>query len=527
MRRISSLGALLALVAGLLAGGTAPVSAAPAKKPPPVSAAPLSTIVWGACADEDLAAFGAQCGSLGVPLDHDDPSAGVVTLALSRVRHTVPDAQYQGVMLVNPGGPGGPGLTLSVLGECCVPHGAGAAYDWIGFDPRGVGASTPRLSCIPGYFGYARPDYVPTDPADEQAWLARVRAYAAACAANNGPLLEHMRTVDVARDVEAIRIALGQQRLSWYGFSYGTYIGQVYATLYPQRVHRMVLDGVVDPSRVWHQANLDQDYAFDEAFDAFFAWIASHDAVYGLGSTGAAVREAYFDARAALHGNPALGLLGPSEFDDALLGAGYAQFLWPVLAQALSDLVVRGDATGLLAQYPEPGDDNGYAVYVATQCTDAKWPTRWKKWQKETARVYEDAQIITWGNAWFNAPCAFWPVPPSKPLRVSDKGAPPILLISETLDAATPYSGALAVRRIFRDSVLVAVEGGTTHAGSLGGNACVDDVIATYLATGALPARRPGGTADVVCAAPPLPLPETADPAAATAGTARVAVRRG
>jgi pimeloyl-ACP methyl ester carboxylesterase len=525
MRRLGTAGALFALTAALLVSGSQPSTAAPSKRPPPAPApAPLGSITWGACTDPTLVDFGAQCGTLAVPLDYDSPSAGVVTLALSRVRHTVPDSQYRGVMLVNPGGPGGSGLVLSILGAL-VPHGAGDAYDWIGFDPRGVGESTPRLSCDPTYTGFARPDYVPTDPADEQAWLIKVKGYAADCAAHNGPLLENMTTVDVANDVEAVRIALGRQQINWYGFSYGTYIGQVYATLFPERVRRMVLDGVVDPRKVWHQANLDQDVAFDIAFDQFFAWIARYDATYHLGTTGAAVKAAFYAARASLHDAPAQGVLGPSEFDDALLGAGYAQFLWPSLAQALSDLVVSGDPRALIANYPGPGDDNGYATYLATECSDAPWSSNWQKWHNETSRIYDKTPVLAWGNAWFNAPCAFWSVQSGKPVHVTGKGAPEILLISQTLDAATPFSGALAVRQIFRDSVLVAEPGGTTHAGSLFGNECTDSIIADYLATGELPTRKSGNKADALCQPLPLPVPDSGA-AAAAASTASLASAR-
>ena len=132
------------------------------------------SITWGPCRGAALAQAGAECGSLAVPLDHSTPQGAKITLALSRVRHTSPASTYQGVMLVNPGGPGASGLNLALIGAD-VPQHAGDTYDWIGFDPRGVGASKPALSCVPGYFGPRRPPYIPVTAALERTWRDRVR----------------------------------------------------------------------------------------------------------------------------------------------------------------------------------------------------------------------------------------------------------------------------------------------------------------------------------------------------------------
>lgn len=509
--------AALALVGASLVSITGPVLASPARPA-------VDSVSWGECSDPFLVDIGAECGSLAVPMDHADPTGPTVTLALSRVRHTVPDADYQGIMLVNPGGPGGSGLGLSFLGYL-VPDGVGAAYDWIGFDPRGVGESTPRVSCDPGYLGFNRPDYVPATAAEEQLWLTRAQGYAAACSPVTQPLLAHMHTTDVAQDVDDIRAALGQEKLNWYGFSYGTYIGQVYATLFPQRVRRMVLDGVIDPGRVFYNSNLDQNAAFDVVSRVWFRWIADHDATYHLGSTESEVADHYYALRASLKGHAVQGKIGPSEFDDIFLSAGYAQFLWPFLTPALA-AAYAGDLDVLLNYYGGPGDDNFFAVYAATECTDAVWPTAWPRWHQDSERYYAKAPFLTWGNTWFNAECAFWQVPPAKRLHITGNGTGSILLVNQTLDAATPYSGALAVRTLFQHSVLVAEPGGTTHAGSLNGNACTDGVIADYLATGTLPARRPGTRADVLCA--PLPEPEPfieAPVPASLVGSLRLAAR--
>jgi hypothetical protein len=175
-------------------------------------------------------------------------------------------------------------------------------------------------------------------------------------------------------------------------------------------------------------------------------------------------------------------------------------------------LVNDGNPTAVQALYDganpgTPGSDNGYAVYLATQCTDAPWPASFSRYRTDNWRVYATAPFLTWSNAWFNAPCLSWPAMPGRPVRVSGaKVTAPMLLVSETLDPATPYSGALEVRSRFASSALIEGVGGTTHSGSLSGVACTDNAIARYLATGALPKRSPGRSSDLRC--PPVPQPD-------------------
>jgi pimeloyl-ACP methyl ester carboxylesterase len=490
-----------------------PASVQPASvRQPLVAAQPAaSSITWGPCRDVSLKQADAECGFLSVPLDHSRPRSGTIKLALSRVRHTSPAAAYQGVMLVNPGGPGGSGLNLALLGAD-VPKHAGDTYDWIGFDPRGVGSSEPALSCIPSYFKGNRPAYVPVTDALLATWKSRAASYAKACGRNAAKLLPHLKTVDSARDMDAIRAALGAPKLSYYGFSYGTYLGQVYATLFPSRVRRMVLDSNVDPRDVWYRANLRQDSAFELVMGAWFSWLAKYSSDYQLGSTADEVRQRFFEEETALRGHPAQGVLGPDEWDDAFLLAGYVQATWPGLASAFASWVHHRDATQVIAAYEDfdtPGDDNGYAIYSAVQCTDAPWPKKWSTWAADSWRLNRSAPFLTWGNTWLNAPCLTWPAKPGTPVTVRG-GNTSALLIDETLDAAAPYEGSIEVRRRFPRSSLIAEPGGTTHAGSLRGNACVDDKIAAYLANGVLPVRRAGVQADAECAPLPQPVPDSA-----------------
>jgi pimeloyl-ACP methyl ester carboxylesterase len=430
-------------------------------------------------------------------------------------------------MLVNPGGPGGSGVSLSDLGSV-VPKKVGNDYDWIGFDPRGVGHSVPALTCNGKYFKYDRPAYVPSTSKLEKAWRARAKAYAKACDKSKaGKLLDHAKTVDTVKDMDSIRKALGRTQINYYGFSYGTYLGQVYSTLYPTRVRRMVLDGVVDPTRVWYAANLDQDTAFDRNIKIYFTWVAKYDSVYHLGKTEAAVEKLFYSTQAKLTKKPAGGKIGGDEWNDIFLQAGYYVFGWETVAEAFSGYIHKGDWKTLKVLYDESspqgaGADNEYAMYLATQCTDVQWPTSWSKWQKDNQAIYAKAPFETWGNAWFNAPCINWGGKAGKPVKINGAKAPSTLLISETLDAATPYSGALEVRKLYPKSVLIEGVGGTTHAGSLFGVSCTDNTIAAYLSKGTLPARVAGNMSDKKC--PPNPQPDPTAPSAsqkaASAGSA-------
>jgi hypothetical protein len=225
-------------------------------------------------------------------------------------------------------------------------------------------------------------------------------------------------------------------------------------------------------------------------------------------------------------------VLGPNELTDVFLQAGYYVFGWESVAAAFASWVNDRDPAALRklfddANTQQEGADNGYAIYLGVQCTDAPWPASWKRWQRDNWRVHKSAPFETWGNAWYNAPCRDWVARPGKPVEVNGVKSPPVLLISETLDAATPFSGSLEVRKRFPRSALIEGVGGTTHAGSLFGNACVDNTIAAYLTTGALPRRLKADRADRRCKAiaPPDPTPGTLGPAPKSTESAAVRTR--
>ncbi|MFI6876633.1 alpha/beta hydrolase [Streptomyces sp. NPDC050400] len=502
-KRAVALCGIAALAAGTLATGPAMGADAGQARP-----AAHTTVSWKKCGTKDYPTL--QCGSLQVPLDHAAPRGRQITLALSRVPHTAKTSQ--GPLLVNPGGPGGSGLTLAGFVASSLPAKVAAQYDVIGFDPRGVGASRPALDCRPGHFAPVRPPSVPSSGAIEDANLKRAAAFAQSCADKYADLLPYIDTVSAVRDMDAIRAALGAKRLNYFGYSYGTYLGAVYAKYFPERVRRFVLDSIVDPTGVWYQDNMGQDYAFNARHQAFLAWVAKHDATYRLGKDPAKVEAAWYRMRDALAKKPAGKKVGAAELEDTFLPGGYYNGYWPHLAEAFAAYVNDKDADPLVEAYEtfaavDAAGDNGYSVYAAVQCRDAHWPRDWNQWRDDNWRAHEKAPFSTWNNAWYNAPCAFWPTRSLHPTDVANSAVPPVLLFQATDDAATPYEGGAAVHRLLRGSSLVVEQGGGNHGITLSGNACLDRYLSAYLASGDVP--RSGGEIDAVCAKLPDPKPLT------------------
>ncbi|MFR0356175.1 alpha/beta hydrolase [Streptomyces sediminimaris] len=493
-----------------------PADASTAHTAHPASAA---KVTWKSCGTTDYPTL--QCASLRVPLDHDRPHGRQITLALSRVPHTA--KKSQGPLLVNPGGPGGSGLSLAGFVASSLPKAVASQYDVIGFDPRGVGRSEPALNCAPGYFNPVRPDSVPRTPALEKANLTRARSFAAACGKKYASLLPYINTIQTVRDMDSIRAALGARRTSYFGYSYGTYLGAVYAKLFPQRVKRLVLDSIVDPTGVWYDDNLAQDQAFDARHKALMTWIAKYDSTYKLGTDPAAVEAKWYAMRKALAKKPAGGKVGASELEDTFIPGGYYNGYWPYLAEAFAAYVNDHDSDPLVEAYDnfaavDASGDNGYSVYTSVQCRDAVWPRDWNQWRKDNWAVYGKAPFMTWNNAWYNAPCAFWPTRHQHPVSVANHRLPPVLLFQATNDAATPYEGGVTVHRLLARSSFVVEQGGGNHGITLSGNACLDKYLAGYLANGTVP--RSGGAVDAVCPRLPDPTPLSSKAAPTSAGGA-------
>ncbi|MFD7402246.1 alpha/beta hydrolase [Streptomyces sp. NPDC059866] len=476
-------------------------------------------IDFGKCPDAQDLPGTMECGTVTVPLDYAKPRGKQIELAVSRVRATHRDPHNskrkvprQGALVYNPGGPGASGYHFPLVGRLPEWKRLAAAYDLVGYAPRGVGRSAP-LSCQDPKHYFKAPSQAPTHPSEsyKQERIAGAKAYARGCAQRSGSALRHYHSLNNARDLDVLRAALGEQKLTFVGASYGTYFGALYATLFPSHVRRMVFDAAVNPhpAQIWYRNNLDQSAAFEGRWTDLKAWIAEHDTVYGLGATAREVQRSYDTARARLAAEPAGGKVGPGQLQNMFLEAGYYDHFWPRRAEALS-AYLKGDPRPLVdlaAPRKEKAveAENSRAVYTAVECNDAPWPTDWKVWDRDNTRLARVAPFETWDNAWMNLPCAYWPAPRQQPLdvRTGPGELPPTLILAAERDAAAPYRGALELHRRLSGSVLVTERDAGTHGIAGGANPCVNGHMEAYLLQGRLPSGR------AACAPHPEPKPTT------------------
>jgi pimeloyl-ACP methyl ester carboxylesterase len=414
-----------------------------------------------------------------VPVDYAAPTGP--TIGIGIVRQPAKDQAHKiGVLLVNPGGPGGSGIETVESGQ--VPPAVADRFDVIGFDPRGVGRSS-ALACPVGpdtpYYG----DPDPGDAAGEASTAQAVDRYDRGCGAAYRALLPHLGTRDVARDMDSLRTALGQQQITYLGYSYGTSIGQIYGELFPQRVRAMVLDGVVDvtlPGLDYSQAE-----SFENSLHQFAADCASR-ADCPAGPDAIAMLDR---VRARVEAAP-LPVAGMTPLSPGLLELGvvlplYSKGNWPVLAQALkaADGGDGGPFRRLAAKYFEGSNSD---TYNAVTCLDSSWP-RDAQDVLAQARAAEVRAPHFSGNVLVSGlTCADWPVPPDPLTPPTGKGLAPALVIGTTNDPATPYQNSVALVGRLPGSALLTHRGdGHTVYGQ--GVSCVDDQVNRYLTALMLP----------------------------------------
>lgn len=441
--------------------------------PPPVP------VEWRACGG------GFDCATVAVPVDYLDPAGGTLDLALVR-RPAGDPAQRIGTLVMNPGGPGASGVRRVRRGFV-VSDEVAARFDIVGFDPRGVGASTP-VQCGGSVPALRATDLDPDTPAEVASLTAAAQAVAAECIATEGTRLAHLGTWEVARDVEVIRRAIGEPQLSYVGLSYGTLIGLLWAEAYPTSVRALVLDGVVDPSAGGGAISLEQVGAIETV-------MASIDVACGADpscpvAADGGVLAAYDEvARRLEAGELAGGGVGPTQLAYAAFSATYGEERWPLLWSALR-AGLDGELGGIAEMARWFTGLVDYAPFALVTCLDSEHPAGFEAWQQ--AATSAAALSARFGRLSTNEllPCAFWPASTYEPHRVRAPGTPPVLVVGSTGDAATPYEQAVRVAEDLERGVLltVAMEG---HIAT-GDSACADATITRYLVDLATPA--PGTT---------------------------------
>lgn len=486
VNRIAALAVIAIFVAtGCTRNGPTATKASPIPIPTP------GQIAWKDCGG------GFQCGTVQVPLDYAHPDAGTISIALNR-KPATDQANRIGSVLTNPGGPGASGIQF-LQGEAASMTNLNRRFDLIGFDPRGIGQSAPVV-CLTGpqEDTFNAIDSVLDDPQEKQAAIQADKNFAAGCMERSAKVLPFVDTVSAARDMDLIRAALGDAKLTYLGFSYGTFLGQTYAHLFPTKVRALALDGVLDPSLSANDLLLAQLVGFERNLEAFLADCnarrsSATPCTYAASGDPATKLDALMTR---LDSNPipvgqraltrALALTG------VLLGL-YSESFWPALDRALT-AADKGNGVSLLQLadfYLARNADGTYANE-----TDANWAVNCLDRPVSTDIATYDALGPTYAKAsplfgpafqYSNMGCAYWPVRPTGhagPLTAD--GAPPILLVGGTDDPATPYAWAQAVNQQLAGSVLLTRQGNghTSYDASACAHAAIDD----YLINLTLPA---------------------------------------
>ncbi|MFJ4849195.1 MULTISPECIES: alpha/beta hydrolase [unclassified Streptomyces] len=454
-------------------------------------------ISWQSCKDMP----GMQCGTMKAPLDYKHPSGGTdLTLAVARKKAAGPGKRI-GSLLVNPGGPGGSAIDYLQYAAFGYPSAVTARYDMAAMDPRGVARSEP-IVCLPDkqMDTFAATDVTPDNQAEIDKLVAEDKAFAKGCQQRSGKLLEHVTTVDAARDMDIFRSLLGDAKLNYVGKSYGTFIGATYAGLFPKRVGHLVLDGAMDPAASALESSRAQAGGFEVAFDAFAKdCVARRDCPLGTKSTADAGR--HLDALLRSLDAKPLPTGSSRKLTEALGASGvisamYDQSMWPTLRTGLTK-ASKGDGSVLLrlsdAYYER--DNKGHfsnLMYAnaAVNCTDLPPALTSPEAADRAVSTFREASPHFGDNlAWSSLICAYWPVRPiGHPQRIEARGAAPILVVGTTRDPATPYGWAKALAEQLDSGVLLTYNG-DGHTAYARGNDCIDTAVNTYLLKGTPPAH--------------------------------------
>ncbi|CAA9333573.1 MAG: Probable exported protease [uncultured Nocardioidaceae bacterium] len=445
---------------------------------------------WNPCREQF------ECARIDVPLDYDRPSRAKISLSLLKVPAS-DQSQRVGSLVVNPGGPGASGIEYAARASTTFGTEVQQAFDIVGFDPRGVGESTP-VDCVADQRLDAFVAYDPDpDTAAERGQADRLlREFGRGCAQESGQLAAHISTVEAVRDIDIIRELLGDAELSFFGASYGTLLGATYADLFPDRVGRMVLDGAIDPSLSNREKSLVQAESFETALRAYVGACVDRGSCF-LGDSvdaGAQRIRAFLDeveqdplevagGRTLEAGNAVLGIWYPL----------YDQSSWPILDSALQS-AFAGDGSTLLSiadayvsRGPDGYLDNSLEALYAISCLDTEDTIA----MGQAPAVVDEFEEVspTFGAifAYGLAGCSDWPFEAErKPAAPDAAGAKPILVIGTSRDPATPLEWAEALSSQLESGVLVRRDG-DGHTGYHRGNECVDDVVESYLVSGEVP----------------------------------------
>ncbi|MFE1027176.1 alpha/beta hydrolase [Streptomyces sp. NPDC058818] len=495
----TSAGSAAAEAAGSTEAAKATLAALPQATPSALAPYYEQKLSW-----RDCGVPGFQCATMKAPLDYAKPTEGDVRLAVARKKATGPGKRL-GSLLVNPGGPGGSAIGyLQQYAGIGYPEEVRAQYDMVAVDPRGVARSEP-IECLDGreMDAYTRTDVTPDDEGEADELVDAYQKFAEGCGADAPKLLRHVSTVEAARDMDVLRAVLGDEKLTYVGASYGTFLGATYAGLFPDRAGRLVLDGAMDPSLPARRLNMEQTAGFETAFQSFAKdCVRQPDCPLGdQGTTPDQVGKnlkAFFDdldAEPVPTGDADGRKLTESLATTGVIAAMYDEGAWQQLRESLTSAMKENDGAGLLVlsdSYYEREADGGYSnlmfANAAVNCLDLPAAFSSPDEVREALPDFEKASpVFGEGLAWSSLNCAYWPVQATgEPHRIEAAGATPIVVVGTTRDPATPYRWAEALADQLSSGRLLTYEGdGHTAYGR--GSTCIDSAINTYLLRGTAP----------------------------------------
>ncbi len=488
---------VLAVLLSACSADSAPPRAEPAARPgAPAPARPpaVPALGWTPCGDDFT------CATLDVPLVEDDPGQGTVPLALTRLQAADPENRI-GSVVVNPGGPGLSAVDHLQATWAQVLPVVRERFDLVAFDPRGVGRSAPvRCAGTAELDRYFALDPTPDDAAELDELVEASAVLTAGCARGAGRLLGHLSTVDAAADLDRVRAAVGDERLTYVGFSYGTTLGAAYLDRFPDRVRAMVLDSAFPPSLTWEQVLTGQAVGFDRALGAFLDDCERTSCAYREAVRGD-LPAAYDRLVADVDAQPLPGdgtrAVGPGALSLGVIAALYDREAgWPALAAALV-AAEQGDgapllalADGYLGRGPE-GFTNVSEANLAVNCSDRPWPDEPAAYVALSERLAQQAPRFGEAAALAGLSCATWPAKPAdEPGPVSGAGAPPVVVVGTTGDPATPYAWSVALADRLESGVLLTHRGHGHTVYDVDGPPCVVEALDAYLLTLTVPDRR-------------------------------------
>ncbi|WP_243719189.1 alpha/beta hydrolase [Actinomadura sp. KC06] len=447
---------------------------------------------WKDCGD------GFQCATVQVPLDYTKPSGGKVDIAVIRLP-AEDESDRVGSLLTNPGGPGGSGTDFVRQAARTFGNDVRSKFDIVGFDPRGVAKSAP-VRCNTGaqLDDFFATDSSPDDQKETDALVAKGKQFAQNCKTKATTQLPHVGTVNAARDMDVLRAALGDQKLTYFGASYGTYLGAVYAEQFPKNVRALVLDGAVDPKQSSTDMLIEQAKGFETALRAFAGDCVKAGSCR-FGNSVDAVVATVSSFLAKTDKTPLKNTRDSRKVTESLATMGilralYVKEYWPLLRQALTQAIQNADGTMLLTladEMVERKPDGTYSTQtdanMAINCVDKPNPPDVKTYGKSVTEAQKTAPRFGAFVVWGGLPCVYWPVQnEQQPKPITAKGTAPIVVIGTIRDPATPYKWSQSLADQLSSGVLLTFDG-DGHTAYLQGDDCITDAADKYLLTGEPP----------------------------------------